>query len=152
MSSDLPDDVCTYPSIIDFIETLITKVPQRQSLREAGLNLHTLHYYGIDEITTLTADEFGTDKFGNVLRGDAEYLLGQVRKEVKRLDKERVSLGSDILVAQTLHFDGSSNRAWTPSVELWRAFAEVPRLTWAQSVSLAEAPQRRLAIARLTWV
>ncbi|KAJ7318334.1 hypothetical protein DFH08DRAFT_819941 [Mycena albidolilacea] len=73
----------TYPLIIDFIETLITKVPQRQSLQEAGLNLHTLHYYGIDEITTL----FGTDKFGNVLRGDAEYLLGQLRKEVKRLDK-----------------------------------------------------------------
>ncbi|KAJ7200189.1 hypothetical protein GGX14DRAFT_400871 [Mycena pura] len=87
MSSDPPDDAAAYPSIVDFIETLIAKVPQRQSLREAGQNLDALAYYNIDELTTLTVDEFGTDKFGNILRGNAEYLLGQVKKEVKRLDK-----------------------------------------------------------------
>ncbi|KAJ7847795.1 hypothetical protein B0H14DRAFT_3674628 [Mycena olivaceomarginata] len=87
MSSDPPDDAGTYPLIVDFIETLIAKVPQRQSLREAGQNLHTLAYYNIDELTTLMVDEFGTDKFGNILRGNAEYLLAQVKKEVKRLDK-----------------------------------------------------------------
>jgi hypothetical protein len=87
MSSDPSDDADAYPLIVDFIETLIDKVPQRQSLREAGQNLRALAYYGIDEITTLTVDEFGIDKFGNILRGDAEYLLGQVRREVKRLDK-----------------------------------------------------------------
>ncbi|KAJ7923950.1 hypothetical protein B0H13DRAFT_2399012 [Mycena leptocephala] len=82
MSSDPPDDADAYPLIVDFIETLIAKVPQRQSLREAGQNLRALAYYGIDEITTLTVDEFGTDKFGNILRGDAEYLLRQVKKEL----------------------------------------------------------------------
>ncbi|KAF8187900.1 hypothetical protein K438DRAFT_2019433 [Mycena galopus ATCC 62051] len=87
MSSDPPDDADAYPSILEFIETLIAKVPQREALRNAGTILHSLHYFGIDEITTLTADEMGTDNFGNVLRGDAEYLLGQARKEVKRLDK-----------------------------------------------------------------
>lgn len=87
MSSDPPDDAAAYPLIIDFIETLITKVPQRHSLRVAGQSLRTLAYYGIDEITSLTVDDFGTEKFGNIVRGDAEYLLGQVKKEVKRLDK-----------------------------------------------------------------
>ncbi|KAJ7687485.1 hypothetical protein B0H17DRAFT_1203548 [Mycena rosella] len=84
MSSDPPDDAAAYPLII---ETLITKVPQWHSLREVGQSLRTLAYYGIDEITNLTVDDFGTEKFGNILRGDAEYLLGQVKKEVKQLDK-----------------------------------------------------------------
>jgi hypothetical protein len=87
MSSDPPDDAGAYPLIVDFIETLIAKVPQRQSLREAGQNLRTLAYYNIDELTTLTVNEFGTDKFGNILRGNAEYLLAQMKREVKRLDK-----------------------------------------------------------------
>ncbi|KAJ7233354.1 hypothetical protein C8J57DRAFT_1532473 [Mycena rebaudengoi] len=69
------------------MSNLITKVPQRQSLWEAGQNLRALAYYDIDEIITLTVDEFRTDKFGNVLQGDAEHLLGQAKKEVKRLDK-----------------------------------------------------------------
>ncbi|KAJ7704824.1 hypothetical protein B0H17DRAFT_1175407 [Mycena rosella] len=87
MSSDPPDDAAAYPFIVDFIETLIDKVPQWQSLWEAGQNLRALAYYGIDEIITLVVNNFGTDKFGKILRGDAEYLLGQVKKEVKQLDK-----------------------------------------------------------------
>jgi hypothetical protein len=50
--------------------------------------LDSLHYFDINEIVTLTVEELGTDKFGNVLVGDAQYLLTQAKKEVKRLDKE----------------------------------------------------------------
>lgn len=84
----LIQDMGAYTSVIDFIETLITKFPQRESLREAGEALDSLHYFDINEITSLTADDLGTDKFGNVLRGDTEYLLVQARKEVKRVGKE----------------------------------------------------------------
>lgn len=87
MSSDPPDDAGAYPSVTDFIEGLIARVPQRQALREAGEVLDSLHYYDLNEITSLTAEELGSDKFGSILRGDAEYLLTQARREVKRLDK-----------------------------------------------------------------
>ncbi|KAJ7761290.1 hypothetical protein B0H14DRAFT_2634078 [Mycena olivaceomarginata] len=43
MSSDAPDDADAYPLIIDFIETLITKAPQWESLRDAGQMLKSLH-------------------------------------------------------------------------------------------------------------
>lgn len=88
MSSDPPDDTGSYPSVIGFIDTLVAKVPQRASLRDAGEMLDSLHYFDINEIVTLTVEELGTDKFGNVLVGDAQYLLTQAKKEVKRLDKE----------------------------------------------------------------
>ncbi|KAJ7938741.1 hypothetical protein B0H13DRAFT_2301381 [Mycena leptocephala] len=88
MSSDPPDDTGGYPSVIGFIDSLITKVPQRASLRDAGEMLDSLHYFDINEIVKLTVEELGTDKFGNVLEGDAQYLLTQAKREVKRLDKE----------------------------------------------------------------
>lgn len=88
LSSDPADDSGpSYPSIIDFIESLIAKVPQRQALREIGETLDSLHFFDINEITHLTASDFGTEKFGNIVLGDAQYLLTQVGKEVKRLDK-----------------------------------------------------------------
>ncbi|KAJ7475364.1 hypothetical protein B0H11DRAFT_2282013 [Mycena galericulata] len=73
--------------VIDFIETLIAKSPQREGLRAVGDILDSLHFFDINEIQDLTSDELGSDKFGNILVGDAQYLLKQVKSEVKRLDK-----------------------------------------------------------------
>jgi hypothetical protein len=88
LSSDQPDDDSVpYPSIIDFIEAMITKYPQRQALRTAGETFESLRLYDISEITALTVDELGTEKFGNVVLGDAQFLLTRVEKEVKRLNK-----------------------------------------------------------------
>ncbi|KAJ7663360.1 hypothetical protein DFH06DRAFT_1324830 [Mycena polygramma] len=87
MSSDPPDDAASYPAVIEFIANLIRVVPQRESLRAVGETLDSLHYFQINEITDITIDELGTDRFGNVAPGDAQYLLTQARKEVKRLDK-----------------------------------------------------------------
>ena len=89
MSSDpIEPDGIAYPSVIDFIETLITKVPQRIALRGVGETLDSLHFFEINEITILTAQQLGTEKFGSVVLGDAEYLLKQVQSEVKRLEKQ----------------------------------------------------------------
>ncbi|KAJ7431853.1 hypothetical protein B0H11DRAFT_1887117 [Mycena galericulata] len=87
LSSDPPDDATAYPSVIDFIETLIAKSPQREGLRAVGDILDSLHFFDINEIQDLTSDELGSDKYGNILVGDAQYLLKQVKSEVKRLDK-----------------------------------------------------------------
>ncbi|KAJ7849668.1 hypothetical protein B0H14DRAFT_865942 [Mycena olivaceomarginata] len=87
-SSDPADDSgVMYLSITTFIETLIAKVPQHHSLREVADTLDSLHFYEINEIATLTAAELGSEKFGNAVLGDAQYLLMQVGKEVKRLEK-----------------------------------------------------------------
>ncbi|KAJ7816281.1 hypothetical protein B0H14DRAFT_3148669 [Mycena olivaceomarginata] len=89
MSSDpIEPDGITYPSVIDFIEALIMKAPQRIALRDVGETLDSLHFFEINEITTLTAQELGTEKFGSVVLGDAQYLLKQVQSEVKRLEKQ----------------------------------------------------------------
>jgi hypothetical protein len=88
MSSDpVEEDGITYPSITAFIEALITKAPQRHGLREVSETLDALRFYQIDEITALTTEELGSDKFGNIVLGDAQYLLKQVGSEVKRLEK-----------------------------------------------------------------
>ncbi|KAJ7122385.1 hypothetical protein C8R44DRAFT_981519 [Mycena epipterygia] len=87
LSSDPPDDATSYPSVIDFIETLIIKAPQRQALRALGETLDSLHLFDTNEITGLTVNELATEKFGNIILGDAQFLLVQVAKEVKRLDK-----------------------------------------------------------------
>jgi hypothetical protein len=87
LSSDPPDDAASYPSVIDFVARLIREVPQREGLRAVGETIDSLHFYQINEITDLTVDELGTDRFGNVVQGDAQYLLTQVRNEVKHLDK-----------------------------------------------------------------
>ncbi|KAJ7429745.1 hypothetical protein B0H11DRAFT_2211911 [Mycena galericulata] len=73
--------------VIDFIETLIPKSPQREGLRAVGDILDSLHFFDINEIQDLTGDELGSDKYGSILVGDAQYLLKQVKSEVKRLDK-----------------------------------------------------------------
>ncbi|KAF7377159.1 hypothetical protein MSAN_00135100 [Mycena sanguinolenta] len=89
MSSDpIEPDGIIYPSVIDFIETLITKAPQRIALRGVGETLDSLHFFEINEITSLTTQELGTEKFGSVVLGDAQYLLKQVQSEVKRLEKQ----------------------------------------------------------------
>jgi hypothetical protein len=89
MSSDpIEPDGITYPSVIDFIEALIMKAPQRIALRDVGETLDSLHFFEINEITMLTAQELGTEKFGSVVLGDAQYLLKQVQSEVKRLEKQ----------------------------------------------------------------
>ncbi|KAJ7355350.1 hypothetical protein DFH08DRAFT_1052210, partial [Mycena albidolilacea] len=87
LSSDPPDEDVSYPSITDFIATLIHVIPQRESLRSVGETLDSLHFYQINEIVALTVDELGTERFGFVVPGDATYLLDKVRREVKRLDK-----------------------------------------------------------------
>jgi hypothetical protein len=88
MSSDpVKEDGITYLSIITFIEALIAKAPQRHGLREVGETLDSLRFYQIDEITALTTEERGVENFGNVVLGDAQYLLRQVGNEVKRLQK-----------------------------------------------------------------
>ncbi|KAJ7460369.1 hypothetical protein B0H11DRAFT_2198993 [Mycena galericulata] len=73
--------------VIDFIETLIAKLPQREGLRAVGDILDSLHFFDINEIQDLTSDELGSDKYSSILVGDAQYLLKQVKSEVKRLDK-----------------------------------------------------------------
>jgi hypothetical protein len=89
MSSDpIEEDGILYPSIIAFIESLITKAPQRVGLRAVGETLDSLHFFEINEIITLTAQELGTEKFGNVVLGDAQHLLKQAASEVKRLEKQ----------------------------------------------------------------
>ncbi|KAJ6486629.1 hypothetical protein C8R45DRAFT_930267 [Mycena sanguinolenta] len=87
LSSDPPDDDVSYPSVIDFIATLIHAVPGQEGLRTVGETLDSLHFFQIDEIVSLTVDDLGTVRFGTVVPGDAAYLLDKVRKEVKRLDK-----------------------------------------------------------------
>ncbi|KAJ7846399.1 hypothetical protein B0H14DRAFT_3138848 [Mycena olivaceomarginata] len=89
LSSDpIEPDGVTYPAIIDFIETLIAKAPQCIALRDIGQTLDSLRFYEINEITTLTAQDLETEKFGSVVLGDAKYLLKQVQSEVKRLEKQ----------------------------------------------------------------
>jgi hypothetical protein len=89
MSSDpIEPDGIAYPSIIDFIETLIGNAPQRVTLWAVGEMLDSLRFYEINEIITLTTQDLGTDKFGCVVSGDAQYLLAQVQREVKRLEKQ----------------------------------------------------------------
>ncbi|KAJ7832404.1 hypothetical protein B0H14DRAFT_2592071 [Mycena olivaceomarginata] len=89
MSSDpIEEDGISYPSIIDFVETLITKAPQRFGLRDVGETFDSLHFFQINEITSLTAQELGTEKFGSVLLGDAQFLLKDATAEVKRLEKQ----------------------------------------------------------------
>lgn len=89
MSSDpIEEDAILYPSVIAFIESLITKAPQRVGLRAVGETLDSLHFFEINEIITLTVQELGTEKFGNVVLGDAQYLLKAAASEVKRLEKQ----------------------------------------------------------------
>ncbi|KAJ7819130.1 hypothetical protein B0H14DRAFT_2600852 [Mycena olivaceomarginata] len=89
MSSDpIEEDAILYPSVIAFIESLITKAPKRVGLRAVGETLDSLHFFEINEIITLTAQELGTEKFGNVVLGDAQHLLKQAASEVKRLEKQ----------------------------------------------------------------
>ncbi|KAJ7240071.1 hypothetical protein C8J57DRAFT_1372045, partial [Mycena rebaudengoi] len=87
LSSDSPDDPIAYPSVIEFIESLVASAPQRYALRTLGETLDSLHLFDISEIKDLTVDQLGTEKFGKVVLGDAQYLLTKVVKEVKRLDK-----------------------------------------------------------------
>ncbi|KAJ7933350.1 hypothetical protein B0H13DRAFT_2507005 [Mycena leptocephala] len=87
LSSDPPEEDVSYPSITDFVATLIRAVPQREGLRSVGETLDSLHFYQINEIVALTVDELGTERFGFVVPGDATYLLDKARREVKRLDK-----------------------------------------------------------------
>ncbi|KAJ7330469.1 hypothetical protein DFH08DRAFT_940360 [Mycena albidolilacea] len=87
LSSDLPEEDVSYPSITDFVARLILAVPQREGLCSVGETLDSLHFYQIDEIVALTVDELGTERFGFVVPGDATYLLDKVRREVKQLDK-----------------------------------------------------------------
>ncbi|KAF8142476.1 hypothetical protein K438DRAFT_2113541 [Mycena galopus ATCC 62051] len=89
MSSDpIESDGIVYPAIINFIEALIMKTPQRIALRDISVMLDSLRFYEINEITTLTAQDLETEKFGNVVLGDGNYLLKQVQSEVKRLEKQ----------------------------------------------------------------
>ncbi|KAJ7609312.1 hypothetical protein DFH06DRAFT_1376354 [Mycena polygramma] len=88
LSSDPAEDSGpSYPSISDFINTLITKTPQRHSLRDAAEALDSLHFFDINEIVHLTADDLGEAKFGGIVLGDAQFLVKEVAKEVKRLEK-----------------------------------------------------------------
>ncbi|KAJ7716066.1 hypothetical protein B0H16DRAFT_1801847 [Mycena metata] len=88
LSSDPADDFApSYPSITDFIETLIAKTPQRHSLREVAETFDSLHFFDINEIVHLTANDLGDTKFGGVILGDAQFLVKEVAKEVKRLEK-----------------------------------------------------------------
>ncbi|KAJ7016068.1 hypothetical protein C8F04DRAFT_1203446 [Mycena alexandri] len=88
LSSDAADDFGpSYPSITDFIEMLIVKTPQRHSLRDVAETLDSLHFFDINEIVHLTANDLGDTKFGSVILGDAQFLVKEVAKEVKRLDK-----------------------------------------------------------------
>ncbi|KAJ7923174.1 hypothetical protein B0H13DRAFT_2316706 [Mycena leptocephala] len=89
MSSDpIEEDAILYPSVIAFIESLITKAPKRVGLRAVGYTLDSLHFFEINELIALTAQELGTEKFGNVMLGDAQYLLKQAASEVQRLEKQ----------------------------------------------------------------
>ncbi|KAF8161921.1 hypothetical protein K438DRAFT_1985443 [Mycena galopus ATCC 62051] len=89
MSSDpVEEDGISYPSVITFIETLIDKAPLRVGLHAVGETLDSLHFFEINEITTLTTQELGTEKFGSVVLGDAQFLLKQAGMEVKRLEKQ----------------------------------------------------------------
>ncbi|KAJ6540646.1 hypothetical protein B0H19DRAFT_1381659 [Mycena capillaripes] len=81
LSSDPPEEDVSYPSIIDFIATLIHAVPQRADLRALGDTLDSLHFYQINEIVSLTVDDLGTERFGPVAPGDATYVLERVRRE-----------------------------------------------------------------------
>ncbi|KAJ7917948.1 hypothetical protein B0H13DRAFT_2439624 [Mycena leptocephala] len=87
LSSDPPEEDVSYPSITNFVATLILAVPQCEGHRSVGETLDSLHFYQIDETVALTVDELGTERFGFVIPGDATYLLNKVRREVKRLDK-----------------------------------------------------------------
>ncbi|KAJ7133863.1 hypothetical protein C8R43DRAFT_956400 [Mycena crocata] len=106
MSSDpVDDDGTSYPSIIDFIEGLIAKSPQRQSLREVGETLDALQFFDINEIVGLTVEDLGTEKYGNVVAGNAQFLLTRVVKEVKRLDKlAKRALYSFVSQSRTVQF------------------------------------------------
>jgi hypothetical protein len=61
LSSDLPEEDVSCPSITDFVARLILAVPQCEGLRSVGETLDSLHFYQIDEIVALTVDELGTE-------------------------------------------------------------------------------------------
>ncbi|KAJ7135125.1 hypothetical protein C8R46DRAFT_1048062 [Mycena filopes] len=87
-SSDPPDEFApSYPLIAAFIESLISKTPQRHSLRDVAETFESLRFFDISEITDLTAKDLGEPKFGSVILGDAQFLVKEVAKEVKWLDK-----------------------------------------------------------------
>jgi hypothetical protein len=67
--SDLPEEDVSYPSITNFIVTLICVIPKCEGLHSVGETLDSLHFYQINEIVALTVDELRTERFRIVVPG-----------------------------------------------------------------------------------
>jgi hypothetical protein len=87
-SSDPPDEDLhkpCYPDITDFITKLDEKHSKRNLVRHIN-DFELKDFYTIDEVAKLPNDSLCT-QFGFTI-GNAQFFLGEVQKEVKRIDRK----------------------------------------------------------------
>lgn len=77
-----------YPEIETWIQGLQRLHPKRQLLHYIA-EFEAQDYFGVDELARLPLERLTTAPF-SLTPGNAEFLLGEAHKTVKRVDRERV--------------------------------------------------------------
>jgi hypothetical protein len=88
-SSDPPEDAFLepYPEISVFFNRLATDNPRRKLANFIEI-FENHDYYTVDDIANLTLERFTADPF-NMTPGNAEFLLKEIGKEMKRINQIR---------------------------------------------------------------
>ncbi len=88
-SSDPPEGAFLepYPEIDTFLNRLAVANPKRKLATYIEL-FETHDYYNVDDIANITLERLTTDPF-NMTHGNAEFLLKEVVKEMKRVNQLR---------------------------------------------------------------
>jgi hypothetical protein len=83
--SGYDDDKEKYPSISEFFSNLVQRHPHRSSLSSLTYSFEAQDLYSINEIATFSEDKLRSEF--DVTLGNAQFILEQVKKEIKRVDR-----------------------------------------------------------------